>query len=79
VALAWHFREAEGVSIAQIAGRLGRSPATIKPYFYDPTGENARAVKARYMGVCRGCGGYTRPRNGKGDAYASARPAIDQR
>jgi hypothetical protein len=29
-----------------------------------------RAVKARYQGVCRGCGAYTQPRNGKGDAYA---------
>jgi hypothetical protein len=36
VALAQHFREAEGLSIAQIAQRLGRSPATIKAYFYDP-------------------------------------------
>ena len=54
----------------QIAERLGRSPATIKAYFYDPTGEKARAVKARYLGVCRGCGAYTQPRNGKGDAYA---------
>ena len=70
VALAHHYREAEGLSIAQIADRLGRSPATIKAYFYDPTGEKARAVKARYVGVCRGCGAYTQPRNGKGDAYA---------
>jgi hypothetical protein len=70
VALARHFREAEGLSIAQIADRLGRSPATIKAYFYDPTGEKARAVKSRYPGVCRGCGAYTQPRNGKGDAYA---------
>ena len=70
VAVARHFREAEGLSIAQIADRLGRSPATIKAYFYDPTGETARAVKARYVGVCRGCGAYTQPRNGKGDAYA---------
>jgi hypothetical protein len=58
------------LSVAQIADRLGRSPATIKAYFYDPTGEKARAVKARYQGVCRGCGAYTQPRNGKGDAYA---------
>jgi hypothetical protein len=58
VALARHFREAEGLSIAQIADRLRRSPATIKAYFYDPTGEKARAVKARYVGVCRGCGAY---------------------
>jgi AraC-like DNA-binding protein len=70
VALTRHYREAEGLSIAQIADRLGRSPATIRAYFYDPTGEKARAVKARYQGVCRGCGAYTRPRNGKGDAYA---------
>jgi hypothetical protein len=70
VALARQFREAEGLSIAQIANRLGRSPATIKAYFYGPTGDKARAVKARYVGVCRGCGAYTQPRNGKGDAYA---------
>jgi AraC-like DNA-binding protein len=70
VALARHFRDAEGLPIAQIAQRLSRSPATIKAYFYDPTGEKARAVKARYVGVCRGCGAYTQPRNGKGDAYA---------
>jgi len=70
VVLAGHYREVEGLSIAQIADRLGRSPATIKAYFYDPTGEKARAVKARYQGVCRGCGAYTQPRNGKGDAYA---------
>ena len=60
----------EGLTIRQIADRLGRSPATIKAYFYDPTGEKAGAVKARYQGVCRGCGAYTQPRNGKGDAYA---------
>src|ERR1017187_8067404 len=56
-----HYREFEGLSIRQIADRLGRSPATIKAYFYDPTGEKARAVKARYQGVCRGCGAYTQP------------------
>jgi len=36
VALARHYREFEGLSIRQIAARLGRSPATIKAYFYDP-------------------------------------------
>jgi len=30
VALARHFRDAEGLSIAKIADRLGRSPATVK-------------------------------------------------
>jgi DNA-binding NarL/FixJ family response regulator len=47
VALACHLRQVEGLSIVQIADRLGRSPATIKAYFYDPAGEKARAVKAR--------------------------------
>jgi hypothetical protein len=70
VALAWHFREAEGLSIGQIAERLGRTPATAKAYFYDPTGEKAPAVKVRDQGVCRGCGAYTQPRSAKGDAYA---------
>jgi len=70
VALAHHYREVEGLSNAEIARHLGRSPATIKSYFYDPTGDKARAVKARYVGVCRGYGAYTQPRNGKGDAYA---------
>ena len=44
-------------------------PATVKAYLYDPTGEKARAVKARYQGVCRGCGAPTAARGGKGDAY----------
>lgn len=68
-ALARHYRDSEGLSIQEIAQRLGRAPATVKAYLYDPTGERAREVKARYRGVCRGCGASTAPRNGKGDAY----------
>jgi len=37
VAPARHYREFEGLSIRQIAHRLGRSPATVKAYFYDPS------------------------------------------
>ncbi len=72
VALGHHYRDFERLTIRQIADRPGRSPATIKAYFYDRTGEKARMVKARYQGRCRGCGAYTQPRNGKGDAYAYA-------
>ena len=55
-ALARHYRDSERLSIAEIARRLGRAPATIKAYLYDPTGEKARAIKARYRGTCRSCG-----------------------
>jgi hypothetical protein len=54
VALARHYREFESLSIAEVACQLGRSPATVKAYFYDPTGQEARAVRSRYAGVARG-------------------------
>jgi hypothetical protein len=61
-----------------------RSAGTLRPLeAFDPTGEKARGVKVRYVGVCRGCGAYTQPRNGKGDAYAYCKAchpgAIEQR
>ena len=59
VALARHFREAEGLSIAQIAARLGRSPATVKSYFYDPTGEKTRGT--RRSNGCARCGSRPLP------------------
>jgi Sigma-70, region 4 len=68
--LARHYRDQEGLTIAEIARRLGRAESTVKAYLYDPSGAKAREVKARYRGVCRGCGAPTAPRNGKGDAYA---------
>src|SRR6476659_3527117 len=68
--LARHYRDQEGLTIAEIARRLGRAESTVKAYLYDPIGEKAREVKARYRGVCRGCGAPTSARNGKGDAYA---------
>lgn len=47
VAIVRPLRESEGLAIAAIVDRLGRSPATVKGYFYDPTGTKARAVKRR--------------------------------
>ena len=67
--LARHYRDQEKLTLAEIARRLGRAPATVKAYLYDPTGEKARNVKARYRGACRGCGAPTSARGGKGDAY----------
>jgi hypothetical protein len=54
-----------------VTASSSRSAGALSPLeTLDPTGEKARAVKARYVGVCRDCGAYTQPRNGKGDAYA---------
>ena len=60
------------------ARRLGRSPATVKGYFYDPTGDKAKTVKRRYQGACRGCGAPTQARNGKTTATSTARPPTPE-
>jgi hypothetical protein len=41
-ALARHYRDEEGLSIAEVARRLGRADATIKAYLYDPSYANKR-------------------------------------
>ena len=55
-------------SIAEIARLVGRAPATVKAYLYDPTGEKARAIKERYRGTCEVCGAATSGADGKGRA-----------
>jgi hypothetical protein len=55
-------------SIAEIARLVGRAPATVKAYLYDPTGEKARAIKERYRGRCEVCGATTSGADGKGRA-----------
>ena len=41
-ALARHYRDEEGLPIADIARRLGRAEATVKAYLYDPSHANKR-------------------------------------
>ena len=53
--------------MAQIAQRLGRAPATVRAYLYDPDGLKARRVKERYRGECSRCGAQT---SGSGPARA---------
>jgi hypothetical protein len=74
VALARHFRDAERLSIVQIADRLGRSPATIKAYFYDPTGERRLAPSRPATSACAGAAARTRSRaTARGTPTATAR------
>jgi transposase len=74
-AVARHYRDEEDLSIAEIARRLGRAEATVKAYLYDPTGEKARAVKARYVGVCRAAV----PTRSRAMARLRARPRLGLR
>jgi hypothetical protein len=64
VALARHYRDNERPLDTPDLPAPRPLTSTVKAYFYDPTREKARAVKARYVGVCRGCGAYAQPRKG---------------
>ena len=41
-ALARHYRDQEGLPVAEIARHLGRAQATVKAYLYDPSDANKR-------------------------------------
>ena len=60
--LARHYRDQEGLSIAEIARRLGRAEATIKAYLYDPTART-HARSRRATGECVAAAGRS-PRHG---------------
>lgn len=57
--LARHYRDKQGLAVSEIAKLLGRAPATISAYLYDPDGGKTRRVKRRYRGTCRQCGAST--------------------
>jgi hypothetical protein len=46
VALAHHYRDEEGLSIAEIARRLGRAEARVKAYLSDPFQANKRPSRS---------------------------------
>ena len=64
IAVARHLREAEGLTIAQIGARLGRSSSTVAGYFSDPAGEKAKRYKAKHRGSCQRCGKPTAAKKG---------------
>lgn len=57
--LARHYRDEQGLAVSEIATLLGRAPATINAYLYDPDGRKNRAAKKRWRGACSRCGAPT--------------------
>jgi hypothetical protein len=53
--LARYYHDEQGLAIAEIATLLGRAPATIRSYLYDPDASKVKRVKRRYRGICRRC------------------------
>ena len=67
--LARHYRDQEGLTIAEIARRLGRAEGTVKAYLSDPIGDKAREV--------RGHGSLTAgiPNHSAGEKLGTGAPA----
>ena len=60
-ALARHFRDSEQLSIAEIGRRLGRAPATVKAYLYDPSNRCKGAKPVRWSWTTCSPGEVSRP------------------
>jgi hypothetical protein len=60
-ALARHYRDQEGLPIAEVARRLGRAEATIKAYLYDPADANKRLSRERMAKAGGRASGVTCP------------------
>ena len=77
----WHGTSATpgAARFAEIADRLARSPATVNLYFYDPTGEKARAVKERHQRVCPRLRPYTRRATARAKPTRTASGVIRER
>ena len=89
-ALARHYRDEEGLSIVEIARRLGRAPATVKAYLYDPSyaDKGPTQASARRAPCMAPAGAQSRPGPQQGrthaamawrrQPYARSRPALER-
>ena len=70
--LARHYRDHEGLPIAEIAGRLGRPEATVKSYLFDPYGREG----TRGEGALPGSVSLLRGANGAAERQGRCRRVL---